>query len=537
MSEPLRPDDLLIRRLYEELRAGRFTTALEQLRRFSPADMTSCVQALMIVACAGAGEYTQAADLVENTEHMGRGRLCFDVLRFFSEQNGRQNAKLLFQELLRRHPRDIVIYNALGECLNQAGEFEESIRILRTALDQNPHSVETLNLLAIAEFESGDFDRCLIHFREALDINPHTANGYSNLGCILSAAGLPDQSMKAHHKAISMCPDDAQIRLNHSIALLKNGMWAQGWQEHEWRLRLPQHTNLPPERMLPGLNEHDRLDGVVILITQEEGLGDTLMYLRYVSCLVARGALVHLWVPPELEALCRNIPGVYKVQVGGSLPEYDWHCPFISLARVFSATSERWGQKVPYLQVSKSKIREMSAFTPDGRKLSVGLVWGGAPRPEQTGAFMTDRRRSMPLSHLYKLKDVRNINLVCLQKGPYYKQLAEAPATFHISDPTEHLQTMEDTAALLMKLDLLVAVDTSIVHLAGAIGRPVIMMDRYDNCWRWQTDTEESLWYPDMRIIRQENPRDWSFVVSRVCDILGKIKKPKSGTKINLFDV
>ena len=230
------------------------------------------------------------------------------------------------------------------------------------------------------------------------------------------------------------------------------------------------------------------------------------MSLRYIPPRAERGAIPHLWVPETLGDLCRRVEGAAVVQVGGNCPDFDYHCPFISLPRAFVGTDAAMGAAPPYLRADPVKVREARRLLPANGKLNVGLVWGGAPRPHLSSAMMLDRRRSMPLATLDPLGKIAGINLVSFQKGPYADEGVTLPCGKKLLDLMPRAQTTDDTAAFLTGMDGLVSVDTSLVHLAGGLGIPVLLMDRFDNCWRWLSGRDDSVWYPDLTIVPDPSP-------------------------------
>ena len=301
------------------------------------------------------------------------------------------------------------------------------------------------------------------------------------------------------------------------MALLHAGRWAEAWPDYEWRLRLPGHTALPEERLLPMLSQIDSLHGRTVLVTHEEGFGDTIQFLRYVPLLAERGVSVLVWVPAQLERLVARLPGVAEVLSGNRpAPPHDWHCPVFSLPRVFESTPATVPNR-PYLTADPTQAAAWAARLPAGG-LRVGLVWAGQSRPWLPGFVAVDRRRSAGLAAFAPLAAVAGVHFVSLQLGPAE---AEAPPPgLHLSDPTASLRDFADTAALVANLDLVVSVDTAVVHLAGALGKPVFLLDRYDNCWRWLSGRTDSPWYPDLTIFRQSRPGDWAEPMARAAAAL-----------------
>lgn len=436
----------------------------------------------------------------------------------------------LLTQLTLLAPGDSRLIELQAESYLQLGQVETAEKLLRHALAWSPENSGLRNALATVLSERGTFDEVLSLLRGLCTTSPDRWAPYSNLGCVLTNLGRTEEALSVFRQAIALAPQEPRVRLNHSLALLKGGRFTQGWQEHEWRLKLPGHTSLPHAELLPTLGaDNDVLRGKRVLVTQEEGLGDTLMYLRYLPLLAGRGAHLHVWCSPELSSLLENMPSVHTVQVGGETPDYDYHCPFISLPRVFSAVSEDPAKlEPPYLTVSAERRRKWQArlekFLENSPQknpppaLRVGLVWAGGRHDRDRNARLLDRHRSMPLATLAPLASLPDIQFFNLQKGPDAAQKRDFP--FPMIDLMEECADMEDTAALMEQLDLVISVDTSAAHLAGALGKDVILLDRFCSCWRWGHDETRSHWYPTLRIVRQTHFDDWESVIARVKELL-----------------
>ncbi|WP_428391777.1 tetratricopeptide repeat protein [Lichenicoccus sp.] len=446
---------------------------------------------------------------------------CQDLAGLLVAQKRGADAEPIFRAALALTPDDPRLLLAWGDWLTGQLRAAEAEAALRQALSGRPRDLATMNQLGIVLIALGRTDEGLAMFRDVVALNPANHAGWANLGCALAHEGEFEDALAYYHRAIRIRPEDAQIRLNHSICLLKSGRMTQGWTEHEWRLSLPGHTELPRRLLLPSLGPNTDLSGATVLVTQEEGLGDTLMYLRYAPLLADRGARVLLWVPQSLLRLAQRAEPRATV-LAGDVPDpiFTWHCPFISLPRAFAATDDAMGQPIPYLRVDPEAVARMASLLPATPGLRVGLVWGGAPRAADPVAHGIDRRRSIGLAALAPLAALRDVTFVSLQKGPYADELADPPPGLVLHDPMPHIDDMDDTASLVMNLDLVVSVDTAVVHLAGGLGVPTILLDRYDNCWRWLYGREDSDWYPTVRIIRQTRPGAWSDVVARLVEAI-----------------
>lgn len=417
-------------------------------------------------------------------------------------------------------PNDPRVLELLATLRLHIGQLEEAESAIRLSLEKRPHHRHALNLLVGILAQAGRLAEAEDVLRAQIKDTPGDSTLNTNLAVILTAQDRLDEASRYYRQAISQNPNRAQVRLNHSITLLKAGLFAQGWTEHEWRLDLPGHTSLPRQTLLPNVTPDLNLNGKQILVTQEEGLGDTLMYLRYLPLLAKRGAIVTVWGPPALARLVERIEGVARFQTGGDAPNFDYHCPFISLPRAFSASDKPFGVPVPYIQVDPAKRSLWAKRFSADLKYRVGVVWGGAPRPELTDAYMIDQRRSMPLADLAPVFTVKGATFYSLQKGPPSRQIETCD--FDLQDYTEELQDMDDTAALIANLDVVISVDTSVVHLAGGMGKRVLLMDRLNPCWRWMAGRTDSPWYPHLTIIRQTRPWIWHDVAERIATIVQK---------------
>lgn len=463
-------------------------------------------------------DYAQAAQaFTEATPSVGPHAIASFLPQAIA-QSLRPELLYLIDHARAKNPEDVRLLDAKANILMELGRLPEAEHLLRESLERRPNNETTLNALAMVFSEAGRFDEALSILQTLHERSPDHWTPICNLACTLTNIGRLNEAANLYRKAIALAPHEPALRLNHSITMLKAGRMAQGWSEHEWRFGLPGHTSLPRNALLPNITPDLDLRGKRILITQEEGLGDTLMYLRYIPALIRTGALVHIWGTETLAPLCARIEGVAEVQVGGETPAYDYHCPFISLPRAFSATQDAMGAPVPYLTVNEEKAALWRKALQHNITLKVGLVWGGGVRSENSVAYMLDRKRSMKLKTLSPLAALKGVSFYSLQKDTPAEQLPDFPGP--ITNYMPQCFNMDDTAALVSALDIVVSVDTSMVHLAGALGKPVIMMDRTTNCWRWLQDREDSPWYPNMRIIRQTTFQEWGDVVERVAQLL-----------------
>lgn len=363
----------------------------------------------------------------------------------------------------------------------------------------------------------GDFARAMALGRHSLLLQPGSAAAHINLSLAEHGNGLLERARRSSERAIRLQPDNDVARFNLSMVLLALGDFVEGWRLYEarWRMertRYPDHA--PP---WPGGDPAGRS----FLLVAEQGQGDTLHFVRYAALLAACGARVHLMVQPALTRLLSGIPGVASVvPLDDPPPVCDACVPLMSLPLLFGTTLATIPAATPYLRAAEADRRFWGGRLAGERRLKVGLVWAGSAHDDQINAHMVDRRRSLPLAALAPLAGVPGVAFYSLQKGPPAAEARTAPAGVALIDWMDEMRDFADTAALVEHLDLVISVDTSVCHLAGALARPVWVLSRHDACWRWLRDRPDSPWYPTLRLFRQDAPGDWEPVVARVRDAL-----------------
>ncbi len=380
---------------------------------------------------------------------------------------------------------------------------------IRAALRLMPDDARLLGALGAALCESGPMAEAVAAFERAAAVQPGRALGWSNLGKALAAEGDFAGAERAFAEASRLAPDNARIAFNRGVMLLKAGRLAEGWAGFGARHGLPGRPPALPGPRLAGL---DGVAGRVVLLTHDEGFGDTLQFIRYAALLAARGATVLASMPAALARLIRGTPGIAGVSTGATLPRYDAWCPVLDLPLLFGTTLATVPAPVGYLKAGllKAGLGTSIAGLPPGRK--IGVAWAGA-----AGAGV-DRMRSIDPAALTPLRAVRGATWVSLQHG------VAAPGW--MADPMPGVADFADTAGVVAQLDLVVSVDTAVAHLAGGMGKPVLLLDRYDNCWRWLSGRADSPWYPGLRILRQGSPGDWDGVIAAAVRTLSESPPP-----------
>jgi tetratricopeptide (TPR) repeat protein len=408
-------------------------------------------------------------------------------------------------------------YN-LGNSLYHLDRFEEAARHYEQAISIQPNYARAHNNLGNSLSALGRQEVAITQFEEALRLDPTYAQAHYNLGNTLRLLNRHRESLSRYDQALALDPELAEGHWNQAWAHLALGEYELGWKKYEWRWRV--QTRRRPFQQPLWLGE-EKLAGKTILLHAEQGLGDTLQFCRYAPLVRDRGARVLLEVQPEhFELLRDSLAGPSLTVLARDehdLPGFDLHCPLMSLPLAFGTVLETVPALVPYLRADAQRSTRWAArlesTAPFGPR--VGLIWAGNPHKDQTAELQRlDARRSVSLAAYRPLLDVDGVAFISLQKGEAASQVSDSGLA--ILDPTGELHSFADTAALVANLDLVLTVDTSVAHLAGGLGKPTWMLSRFDGCWRWLLDRENSPWYPTMRIFRQPAPGAWAPIIERL---------------------
>lgn len=367
-------------------------------------------------------------------------------------------------------------------------------------------------------------------YQRALELAPAFADAWNNLGLTQVDLGEYAQALQSYECALAVNPTAAEAHWNQSLCLLQLGQLETGWKEYEWRwersrIKAGRRTFAQPL----WLGDFS-IDGKTILLHAEQGLGDTLQFCRYAGMVSKLGAKVVLEVPGELMRLMSTLDGVDQlIEAGQALPPFDCHCPLLSLPLAFKTDLASIPSKTPYLFADVQATREWHervAAQAEGR-LKVGLVWAGGNRPHVAELRKNDARRSMTFERLAPILDVPNVQFFSLQKGTAVLQSQCDDSPPNVIDYTEELDDFADTAALVANLDLVISVDTSTAHLAGALDKPVWILNRFDTCWRWMLERTDTPWYAQARLFRQPALGDWDSVIRNARDALVELSAAK----------
>lgn len=429
--------------------------------------------------------------------------------------------------LLSDSPEFPAAWNLRGAILDKLGHPFDAVMNYDKAISLVPNSAAFYNNRGVAYLTMSRFDQAIADFNRAISNDPKVAEAYNNIGNTYRKMGKPQTAIASYRDAVHAKPSYVDAHLGLSFSLLECGEFEEGWQEFEWRWKSEQ---LVP-RGLPliewnGEKTTNKDDG--LLLYAEQGHGDALQFMRYApKAKELWGGKVYLEVKQPLRRISEGaFLGVEVVTLGEPLPKNLTHCAaLMSMPRVMKTTVETIPGYCPYLFADKYRTdlwREKLKALPRG--LVVGICWAGMSRPHQPIANAVDQARSMTLNDFAAIAQLKGVSWVSLQQGPPAAQVKTPPRSMTILDATDEMYDFYDTAAMIECLDLIITVDTAVAHLAGALGKPVWMLSRFDGCWRWLGDRRDSPWYPTLRQYRQKKLGDWSTPLEEVrCDLLSMI--------------
>jgi tetratricopeptide (TPR) repeat protein len=482
--------------------------------------------------------------------HCNRGLILQGLKRY-------DEAIASYNRTLELKPDYVEAMNNRGVILKDLGKFAESMASFYVAISLKKDYADAYSNLGLVFQEINQPDAAIMQYTKAISLKEDFAEAYFNRGVTLQKMQDYDAAIKDYQTAISKKTHFAQphnnlgvifhelqelelsvlhfdhamedpntladASWNRSLVLLTQGNYLDGWKEYEWRRRASK-SGVLKNRVFhkPLWLGKESLENKTILVVSEQGLGDTLQFCRYVPMLAKLGAKVIFEVQKPLLALMKGVEGVSSMTTTGIEPAepYDCYCPLMSLPHAFQTTLETIPNSVPYIASDPVKTEYWAKKLGKKDKVRIGLVWSGGFRPDQPEVWATNTRRNLPLEKLATFKDI-DAEFYSLQKGdPAESELIEVqkngwdgPAIINYAS---ELKDFTDTAALIENLDLVIAVDTSTAHLAAALGKQTWILNRFDTCWRWLQEREDSPWYPSIKLFRQKQQGDWDQVLQKI---------------------
>lgn len=425
-----------------------------------------------------------------------------------------------YQEALRLNPHYPEVHYSLAMALTETNQTQLAILHYQQAIHQNPQDYRSYLNLSTLLAQQNRFTEGLSYCQQALQLNPHSPETYHNIGLMYHQQGLYDSALSYYQKAIEIKPDYGISHLGIAEILLLKGNFIEGFKEYEWRWKLATSPVRPfwdKIWEIKPLWDGSSLQGKTILLHPEQGIGDSIQMIRYVPLLQQQGAQVIIGIYPELARLFSSISGIKLLVNGDILPPIDYHAPLLSLPRILQTTIDTIPQKIPYLFPP-----EKNTYTLPPSPFKIGIVWSGNPQNKN------DHLRSCSLDYFRQLLSIPEITLYSLQKE--LKPTEQFPT--EIINLSEKLTDFAETAGIISQLDLIITVDTSVAHLAGAMGKPVWLLLAFVADWRWILGREDSPWYPTLRIFRQSKLGDWESVFTQVKNALETLNHPLQDSPI-----
>ncbi len=401
-----------------------------------------------------------------------------------------------------------------SQILQRLGRFEESLAAADRALILSPNDFNALYLRGVALDKLGRHREAMVSLKRAIAANAKHAAAHNVLGTWLADVGHYGEALDQFALAQSIDPEHAEAHFSEALVRLVRGEFELGWDKYEWRWR----TNQPGQTITPFPQAHwdgrETLAGKRLYVYAEQGLGDCVMFARYLPLLARQASAVVFGVYPALTFLLSTLDDVTVVTEGDRIPSFDLQSPLLSLPRLMGTRLDTIPANVPYLRAPPVRLEKWRARLPRDRSPRVGLVWAGAR------SYAGDAKRSIGLGALAPILDESWCSFVSLHREVRPGDAAELAKHSEIVHFGEQLEDFADTAAIIAQLDLVISVDTSVAHIAGALGKPVWILLPFAPDFRWLLERTDSPWYPSATLFRQPKPGDWNSVVARVADKL-----------------
>ena len=421
-------------------------------------------------------------------------------------------AVVRFRDALRRETDSARVYNSLGLSLSALQHFEEAIQCYRNAAHLRPDGAEVYSNWGMALARLDRIEEAVSCCEKAIQLKPDLPGAHLNLGWVAEQSGQRARALTCFDRAVQLNPTYADAHMKRAMLWLQEGNFDAGWPEYEWRWQTADAGN---RGLTQPLWVGSPLKGRTILLYAEQGLGDTIQFVRYAPQVRRRVGWVVVECQKELLKLLSRCLGIDRLVARGSaLPAFDVQAPLLSLPGILRTDLNTVPGHVPYVFADRDHVSRWREELNRLQGTKIGIAWQG----NQT--HFHDRRRSIPLKAFAQLARVPGVRLVSLQKGPGIEQLRDLRDGFGLLDLGGRLDDFMDTAAIMKNLDLVITADTAVAHLAGSLGVPVWVALATVSDWRWLLGREDSPWYPTMRLFRQERSGDWDQVFGRMAQAI-----------------
>ncbi|QWE06764.1 tetratricopeptide repeat protein [Polynucleobacter sp. JS-JIR-5-A7] len=422
----------------------------------------------------------------------------------------------------------------LGSTLYLMRNFSDSLNAYKTALEIHPNYFEAWSNIGGALKELGQYDQAIASQEKAIQLAPNSYEGYWNLAVIQQEINLHKEAIKNYEKVLTLRKDYPDAIWNLSHIQLKLGNFTEGWKNYESRKKIDKSPIISIFNAIPELDSIDDIKEKNILVFFEQGLGDTIQFCRYIPLLNGLGANIHLFAQESLIETLRDLDGLKSITSNHLIlkTKFDFRISLLSLPFLFKTSLDSIPSKMGYLKSNLDKKAYWESIIKPYQGFKIGLVWSGGFRSNQPEMHSINARRNIDFSLISELQYAPNASFFSLQKGePAESELLTQKENFWAKDNfhnfAREFTDFSDTAAFIDCLDLVISVDTSTAHLAGALGKPVWILNRFDSCWRWLFQKTESPWYTTAKIYNQQNPNDWQNVIKDVKNDLIRLIGPQ----------
>jgi tetratricopeptide (TPR) repeat protein len=475
------------------------------------------------IACSEAGRldeaiaaYRRAIDIepTRSEAYYNLGIACHELGRLDA-------AAAAYGRALELKPDFAEACNNLGTVLKDQNALDAAASLFNRALELRSDYADAFYNLGSVRHEQHRLTEAIAAYQAALAVQPNHFKACNNLAKAYQDLSEMEQAVFWYRRALSIKPDYAEARFNLATAQLLRGNFEEGWPDYEWRFQRSDWKRTYSYRLERPRWEGESFIGRTLLVHCEQGFGDMLQFVRYVPMVKAHGGTVILETRQALRRLFEKLPGVDRLVLFSpdhpSAVDYDLYVPLVSLPGIFQTSLETIPGQVPYLHADPSEVMQLQSCI-TGEELRVGLVWAGTA---------TDPRRATPLAWFAPLAGIEGLKIFGLQKGPAVEllEMEGPPQGMLIENLGPRLEDFSDTAAAIENLDLIVSIDTSVAHLAGAMGKPVYLLLPDIPDWRWMLEREDSPWYPSMRLFRQERAGDWGPPLTRIARRLDSLAR------------
>jgi tetratricopeptide (TPR) repeat protein len=436
---------------------------------------------------------------------------CYSTLKMY------KNAIEAYLNAIRINPSITSAYNNLGVAYKELGEYEKSRQAYEKVLDINPNDSAAHNNFGNLLRFCDDLEGAITHLEKSIQLNPSYADAYSNLGAVYKENKAYAKAEPLYRKALSLSPNHTNANFDLALIELSNGDYDNGWQRYEHRIKMDELRAKIYPYTTPMWRGED-LQGKTLILQNEQGFGDNIMFIRYVPMFLNLGAKVILRTRPELVKLFKSIKGVEAIySEEESIPKHDYYLPLLSSPNRFKTTLETVPKVFPYL----SSPQEKGQFSCDPKRFNIGIVWSSSRTNKDF------KNKYIGLEHYKELFSLKGTSWYSLQTGEDALEIHSKKLDKTIVDLSGELNDFSATATIIEKLDLIITTDTAVAHLCGAMNKRAWVLVPNPSDWRWMQEGDKTPWYESLKLYRQDKRGSWKEPIAKICDHLLPLIKSK----------